>query len=443
MTIDTNAIAYQYKRVYGDMITDLFKRHVMTYNQFEQSSRKAKVTPYGAGFYFGLRTKDVEGVGGRNPAGTAFLPEPIEGAGTQGVITPRAIYSVIRMTGMAIAAGKSDIGALVEAQGDATMNAYNALVNDLNRMCHGDGYGKMATLSAISDTLSTSATWDVVVDNDVGTRYLKDGMIVDFYEGNNIDQSSVSSRISSVNPVTRVVTMEANDSSYQAFHPLTAAQSYSIAAGTVASGAVMVRYGARLAAHATTNAYYELTGLNAMYDDGTLLATFEGVTVASNPKFKANIMGNADVNREISEDLMIAGVDFTQTRSNSMASLIRMGQGQRRKYFGILVPDRRYAPSTYKGGFEMLQFAASGSNCQIMYDPQCQPNRLFIEPENSIKKYELEPIGWGGFDPNKMHWRENYDQATMYLRTYTDLGIEERQALTLIDDLTEPGNQPF
>ncbi|MCK5615377.1 hypothetical protein KAR91_76645, partial [Candidatus Pacearchaeota archaeon] len=137
------------------------------------------------------------------------------------------------------------------------------------------------------------------------------------------------------------------------------------------------------------------------------------------------------------------GVDLTQTRSDSMATLIRMGQGQRRKYFALLSPDRRYAPATYKGGFEMLEFAAGGPNVKIMYDPQTRPNKLFIEPDSAIKKYELEPIGWGGFDPNKMHWRENYDQATMYLRTYTDLGVEERQSLTLIDDLVEPGNQPF
>ncbi|MCK5613675.1 hypothetical protein KAR91_68050, partial [Candidatus Pacearchaeota archaeon] len=320
MTIDNDAIAYQYKRVYGDLITDLYKRHVMTYNQFEQSSRKAKVTPYGAGFYFGLRTKDVEGVGGRNPNGSAFLPEPIAGAGVQGVISPKAIYAVIRMTGMAISAGKSDIGALVEAQGDATMNAYNSLVSDLNRQCHGDGFGGMAVLSTTSDTLSTSATWTVTCDNDLGTRYLKDGMIVDFYESGTFDITSKASRISSINPNTRVVTMEKNDSGYITYHPLTV--SSTVSAGTIASAAVMCRYGARSSTtHDTANAAYELTGLLGMFDDGTLIDAFEGVTISTYPKFKANILENSSVNRELSEDLMLAGVDLTQTRSDSMATL--------------------------------------------------------------------------------------------------------------------------
>jgi hypothetical protein len=446
MTIDTTAIAYQYKRVYGDMITDLFKRHTMTWNQFDMSNRKAKPnnTPAGAGFYFGLRTKDVEGVGARNPAGTSFLPEPIAGAGTQGVITPKAIYAVIRMTGMALAAGKSDIGAMVEAQGDATMNAYNSLVSDLNRQCHADGFGGMATLSATSDTLSTSATWTLTCDNDVGVRYLKDGMIVDFYESNTLDASSKASRISSIDPVTKIVTMEANSSNYITYHPLTVTDT--IAAGTIASGAVMVRYGARSStSHATTNTAYEINGLNALYDDGTLIATFEGVSTTSFPKFKATILGNSSVNRELSEDLMIAACDIVRTKSTKEAQLIRMGQGQRRKYFALLSSDRRYAPVTgrYRGGFEMLDFSAAGPNISMIFDPQTQPNRMYFEPTDSIKKYELEPIGWGGFDPNKMHWRENYDQATMYLRTYADLGVEDRQALVLLDDLTEPGNQIF
>jgi len=72
-----------------------------------------------------------------------------------------------------------------------------------------------------------------------------------------------------------------------------------------------------------------------------------------------------------------------------------------------------------------------------------QPNTLYFEPKSAIKKYELTPIGWGGFDANKMHWRENYDQASMYLRTYTNLGVEERQSLTKLKDLTEPANAPW
>lgn len=441
MTLDTTALAYLFKQVYGDIVTDLFPRQVMTWNLFDESSRKATYRPAGAGYYFPVRQADEEGQGAR--AEGALLPAPLAGDGTQGTILPKLNYHVIRMSGLALEAGMGADAAFVEAQTDATKNAYNALVNDLNRQCHGDGYGLLATLSTTSDSLSTSATWTVTCNNDRGVRYLKKGMIVDFYESTAIDQSSITSRISSINPTTKVVTMEANAAAYQAYHPLAAARNnYTIAAGTIASGAFMVRYGARLATHATSNASYELTGLEGMYDDGTSIATFEGITVANDPEWKANMMGNGSVDRNLSIDLMLAAMDMTSARSTAQADIIRMGIGQRRKYYSLLAPDIRFTPGELKGGYERLNFSQNAA-VQIIVDPVTQPGRLYFEPKDCIKRYELTKIGWGGFDANKMHWREGYDQATMFLRLYANLGVENRPALTKLYDLTEPSSMPF
>lgn len=434
--VNTTEIAYQLKRVYGDKITDLFNRQQMTYNLFMKSNRKPNTIPGGAGFYFALRRSDVESIGGR--AEDAYLPEPLAGTGVQGVIQPKLIYGTLRLSGLAIESGRSDIMSFVNVQGDAIANVYKALVTDLNRQCWGDGYGLLGTTSAAT-TPSTSGTWTATFSNDRGIRYMRSGMICDFYNGTLIDQSASSVRISSINPVTKVVTFEAAADAYKAYHPLSAAQSYSNAAASIASGSFLVRYGARLAAHATTNAFYELMGLNGMFDDGTLITTFEGVNTTTYPEFKANILNNSAVNRELSLDLMLAACDLTATRSDDVVDTIITGLGQRRKYFGLLANDVRYAPGDFLGGYERLRFAQN-AQISLVFDPHAQPNRMYFMPLSAIKKYELTPIGWGGFDPNKMHWRENYDQATMYLRTYTNLGVEKRNALTLLDDLTEPSS---
>jgi hypothetical protein len=328
------------------------------------------------------------------------------------------------------------------------MDSYKALISDLNRQCHGDGYGLLGTLSTTSDTLSTAATWTMTFANDRGVRYIRKGMIIDAYESNNIDQSSVASRVASVNPNNQTIELEAvsavgsGGSAYQAFHPIAAARTYTIAAATVASGAEIVRYGARLATHATTNASYEMMGLLGIYDDGTLLSAFEGITITADPEWKANILSNSSVNRELSIDLMLAAMDMTHARSDTEAGLIRMGIGQRRKYFGLLAPDIRFQPLVLKGGYEKLAFSQNGA-VSIIVDPYTQPNRLFFEPEGCIKKYELTPIGWGGFEPQKMHWRQDYDEGTMFLRTYTNMGTEARNELTLLSDLTEPTSAPW
>ena len=439
--LDTTALAYQFKQTYGDKITDLFARHTMTYNQFEKSERKAKIRPGGTGFYFSTRQGDVEGIGGR--AENAYLPEPMTGDGTQGTITPRLIYAVIRMSGLAIEAGKGDAHAFVDAQSDATMNAYKSLVNDLNRQCHGDGWGLLGTVTG-AGTPSATVAWDVTFNNDMGTRYMKKGMICDFYVASAIDVTATAVRISSINPITKVVSFETigDGTPYRDYHPITAARTYTKTTDPVAVGELLVRYGARLAAHLTTGTSYEINGLDAQYDDGTNLASFEGITVASDPEFKANIMDNSSVNRELTIDLMLAAMDMSAARSHSQVNLIRMGLGQRRKYFALLSPDIRFAPKELKGGYETLAFSQNAA-VEILVDPVTQPNTLYFEPKSAIKKYELTPIGWGGFDANKMHWRENYDQASMYLRTYTNLGVEERQSLTKLKDLTEPSNAPW
>jgi hypothetical protein len=204
----------------------------------------------------------------------------------------------------------------------------------------------------------------------------------------------------------------------------------------------MVRYGARDASFATSDTPVEMVGLLGHYDDGTLLATHEGITVATHPEFKANILSNSSVNRELSIDLMLAAMDYTAAQSGMQANTIRMGLGQRRKYFGLLEGDVRFAPAKIHGGYEQLDFSQNAA-VKIIVDPVSQANRLFFEVDGAIKKYELTPIGWGGFDPNKMHWRADYDQSTMFLRTYTNLGVENRVCLTLLSDLTEPANNPF
>jgi len=169
--MDTTAITYQLKQVYGDLITDLFATHKMTYNQFIKSDRPASNPPGGVGYYFATRQSDIESVGAR--AEGEYLPEPIKGEDVQGRIKPKLVYATLRLSGLAIEAGRTNVMSFVNAQGDATMSAYRALTVDLNRQCWGDGHGKMATLSKASDTLSSAASWTVFCSNDVGVRYLR------------------------------------------------------------------------------------------------------------------------------------------------------------------------------------------------------------------------------------------------------------------------------
>jgi hypothetical protein len=199
-----------------------------------------------------------------------------------------------------------------------------------------------------------------------------------------------------------------------------------------------VKVGARDASWASTDTPAELTGLTGIFDDGTNLAVFENITVASNPKWAANIISNSSVNRELTIDLMLNACDLTRTRSGQKVDQILFGLGQRRKYANLLLPDVRFAPTVLKGGYETLTFSGGDGSIEMIVDPIAQPNMIFFSPKGAIQKYELSPLGWGNLDGSQLHQRAGYDEWDAFLRIYTQLGTEQRNNLTLLKDLTEP-----
>lgn len=433
-SIDTTSITDLLQEVYGDGITNQFVDEVTTYNQFAKA--ESKYSPRGKGYHFAISNSNPQGVGARGEG--QILPDPLVGKYDQGKISPKYIYGAIRVTGPSMEAGRGAIAAFVDTLSEEVDRVYKSVVVDLNRMANGDGFGLLGTLSEESDALTTSATtWTCTFDNALATKYMHDGMLVDFFQGAAIDQSSVASRISAVDTVNKTVEMEFNDGTYKAQHPIVAARSYTIATDTVASGSLMVKLGSRRASHATSDDPYELTGLQGIFDDGTLVSTFENIVVANFPKWKATILGNSSVDRELTINLMLQALDASRTRGGDNISTMRMGLGQQRKYANLLTPDVRFAPQKLKGGYITLTFAGGSGNVDIVIDPYNQPGVIYFEPDKCIKKYEMLPLGFGNVDPS-LKQRAGYDEYDQFLKIYTNLGVEKRSGLVLLKDLVEP-----
>lgn len=424
------------KNVYGEGLTNQFNDEKTTYNLFPKSDRK----PGGKGYIFGLRYARNQSTGGRAESGA--LPLPLTGIKDQGTISPRYIYGSMRITGPAIEAAKGNTAAFVDGLADEIDDIYQSIIVDLNRQSHWDGFGQLGRLSA-GASYTGNATWAGTFDNDIGINYFQEGQLVDFYvsagTSNDINTGTCAagSRILSINPSTKVVIFETPSADYLSGHP-TASAFVNTVAHTIVAGTMAIKAGARDNAWASSDTPTEITGLTGIFDDGTALASFEGITVATYPKWKANIMSNSSVNRELSIDLMLNACDLTRTRSGKKVDVIRMGLGQRRKYANLLLPDVRFAPTVLKGGYETLTFSGGDGSIEIIVDPMTQPNMIFFEPKGVIMKYELTPLGWGNLDGSQLHQRAGYDEWDAFLRLYTNLGVEERNCLTLLKDLVEP-----
>ena len=440
---DLTALADTLKYVYGSGITNQFNDEKTTYNQFPTSERQ----PRGLGYEFSIRNARAQGVGARGES--MYLPDPLVGKFNKGRINPKYVYGVIRLTGPAIEAAKSDVASFVDGLSDSIDDIYQSVVVDLNRQSWGDGFGKVAELSA-TGTLDTNGTYTVTVKEDPGIRYLHEGMLVDFYNtagsapefgtgASTKGYAAVAQRILSIDPVTRKVKFESGAATtYKTHHPRTSIAGATIASDiTLAKSAIMIKMGAREFGHASTDTPIEMMGLSGIYDDGTLLDTFENIDADTYPKWGANVMSASGVDRELSVDLLLQAMDLTRTQSGVTPNIMRMGLGQRRKYANLLLPDVRFQPSKLVGGYETLTFANGDGSVEMIIDPVCLPGKIFMEPRGTIQKYEMSPLSWGNLD-QQMHWRTGYDEWDMFLRIYTNLGVETRACLTLISDLVEP-----
>ncbi len=434
---DLTAIDNTLKFVYGKGITNQFADEKVTYNLFPTSERK----PRGLGYEFSIRYARAQSTGAVGES--QKLPVPLVGKFDKGKILPKYIYGSIRLTGPMIEAAKSDVAAFVDGLADSVEDIYQSILVDLNRMAWNDGFGKIGTLSEASDTVDVveNGTWTVTMDNDLGVRYAKPGMLVDFFDNGTVDKSVVGSRIATIDPTAKTMEMEPNDLTYRANHPFSTFAAYTENDTTaVSSGATMVKMGSRQSATWTTaNTAYEMMGLEGIYDDDTLLASFENIDTGAYPMWRANVLGNSLINRELSIDLMLQAVDLTRMMAGAdqKPTVMRMGLGQRRKYAMLLMPDVRFAPTVLKGGYETLTFAGGDGTVQIVLDPMAQPNKIYFEPGGTIQKYEMFPLGWGNMD-SEFKQRAGYDEFDRFLKLYANIGTEQRNNLTLIKDLVEP-----
>lgn len=421
------------KNVYGTGLKNQFDDEKTTYNLFGKSDRQ----PRGNGYIFGLRYARSQSTGGR--AESKKLPDPMTGKKDQGKVVPRYLYGTMRITGPAIEIAKGDMAAFVNGLADDMDDLYQSLVVDMNRQANSDGFGKVGVCSA-SFAPSTSTTYAVTFDNDLGIQFMQEGMLIDFFssDGTAAKTTCCGQRIRTITPSTNVVIFETSAQTWLTNHPDATIAAYTNDTTAIPVSSLAVKMGAREASWASTDTPNEITGIDGIFDDGTLLASFEDITVASNPKWAANVMSNSSVNRELEIDLMLNALDLTRVRSGLKANTIHCAIGQRRKYANLLLPDVRYAPQELKGGYTTLVFAGGDGSVKIIVDTMAQPNKMRFYPDGTIVKFEMLPLGWGNLDGSQMHRRAGYDEWDLFLRLYTQLGCEQRNCLTTLNDLVEP-----
>ena len=220
-------------------------------------------------------------------------------------------------------------GAMANALDTEVKAAYETAKWNTGRALFGNGQGVLTTFEALSSAGNTLKVAD--------TAYLKEGLIVDVYEGAVASATAPEStrRIVSVDRVGKTVTLSGDAATFEA-------------------GFITVQ-----------NSFgREITGLGAIFDDN--IATLYGVNKAENPYLKPIFY---DCEEDISDGVITKVLRDAKNNKNSAVDMILAGDDAYDHYVDYLrvnnirVEDMSH---TIQGGFKAIKFIFGNKEIDIV-----------------------------------------------------------------------------
>ena len=220
-------------------------------------------------------------------------------------------------------------GAMANALDTEVRAAYDTAKWNTGRALFGNGTGVLTTIKALGTAGNT-----ITVDD---TSYVKEGLIIDIYEGNPSEPSELIStrRITAVDRVGKRITVSGEKATFEA-------------------GFITVQ-----------NSYgREITGLGAIFDDN--IEKIYGVDKAENPYLKPVIY---DCEGDISDGMITKALRTAKNDKNSEIDMILCGDEAYDHYVDYLrvnnirVEDMSH---TIQGGFKAIKFIFGNKEIDIV-----------------------------------------------------------------------------
>ena len=219
-------------------------------------------------------------------------------------------------------------GAMANALDTEVKGAYETAKWNVGRSLFGNGTGVLAKVTAASGKTIT-------VDS---VAYLKEGLIIDVYDGTEADASPVATqlRVLNINRATKTVTTDKDATGVQAGHTICVQNSF----------------------------YREITGLGAIFDDG--ITSIYGVSKEVNPFLKPVVQ---DCGGDIDDGIITKALRVAKNDKNSNVDLILAGDEAYDHYVSYLrvnnirVEDMSH---TIQGGFKAIKFVFGNKEIDIV-----------------------------------------------------------------------------
>lgn len=359
----------------------------------------------------GAHWQRSEAVGARAENGS--MPRPQYNKFEQMTVGVAYIYGAIKITRPVIKAARDNAGSFTRAMQAETQGIRESLLFDgARQMVHGDGTGKISTVTAAAG--ATTFTCADVIN-------LRIGMVIDIWKADNSAKDVDSAEITDVDYDAKTITLAATSGG--------SASPFTVTAG----GAYVTREDSKGA---------EMMGLHGIIDDGSAVATFQGIARSGARWLKAQVMANGGTPRTLTTEL----VDQAYFKGaagpwGGHASAIYSRPAFAVKYAQLLFAQRQFtAPiTTLDGGFKAVQYTGPMGTAPWIMDRMCRDKSIYFPVESDLGRWQLAPVEF--IDEDGSMWQRALDgtdafQAT--IATYQQVGAHRCNQHVLLADITNP-----
>jgi hypothetical protein len=403
---DLTSLGELLKEVYDPIIAEQQNLEPFTWREFDENEGDELG---GKGWVFDTKQGgNQEGIGARIEKAT--LPTAGHQRWEQGLVVPKYHYGTFELTGQIIMAAQKNVQAFANARTDEMESLTKDVIKDLNRVIYGDGTGVLCTVK--SD--EASSQFDTA-----------DGMYLRLNQVFTCYTAGTDTVVDTAAGLTITALTPQADGDMRV--------TYSGADKTLVATNEIVRTGLR--ADGTAGAIdTEIDGFKVAIDDGTVATTYHGISRTTYPLWSGNVLDNAGTNRNISLDLHQQAEDAIVEMGGMRPDWMRMNLGQRRKFFDLVAPDRRFDSTTFDAGFERLSY----NGIQITVDIDHPKNEITYITKSKFKKYTLRPLGILDLDGQTLRQVVGQDLWRGHLGLYANFCTKRPNCHARIIDLQEP-----
>lgn len=319
-------------------------------------------------------------------------------------VYPKYFYARGKMSGPALEKGKkgkdaSFVGSLMV---DTIDTLFERGKKELNCQFFRGGSGIIAKVNG-------AVSADTTITFDTGhSSHLRVGMFIDIYNGSTKQADSVE--IVDVDPIN--LTIEVGT------------------AVTVSDNANIYREDVY---SASTNP--ELAGLPQGSDDGTDFATFQNITIASNPLYKGIVYDASGSNFAL--DMLLRMDQRTRTRGGNRSKVLVSNEAQQRKYVDLVVPHIEYkqGQDDYGIGFDMVPKVMGKT---WLTDIDCPEDVMYGMNWDALRLGTLRPYSLDLRGGDKLRDLEDVDAYEFRHTFYGNLIYRDRRDFWRIENLAVP-----